>query len=53
MKNVIIVLLTIICLLLALKISTINRYDINRDGKVSTLDYSMLKAYLKEIKNEK
>lgn len=53
MKNVIIVLLTIICLLLALKISTINRYDINRDGKVSTLDYSMLKAYLKETKNEK
>lgn len=50
MKNVIIVLLTIICLLLAIKISTINRYDINRDGKVSTLDYSMLKAYLKEIK---
>ena len=50
MKNIIIVLLIIICLLLAIKISTTNRYDINRDGKVSTLDYSMLKAYLKETK---
>lgn len=50
MKNIIIVLLTIICLLLAFKISTTNRYDINGDGKVSTLDYSMLKAYLKETK---
>lgn len=53
MKDTIIIILVILCLLLALKISTINRYDINRDGKVSTLDYSILKAYLKEIKNEK
>lgn len=46
MKKAIIIILSIICIGLLLKLITINKYDINRDGKVNSKDLLDLKVYL-------
>lgn len=49
-KTILIIILSIICILLFLKIITTNKYDVNRDGKVNSADLLKLKLYL--IKGE-
>lgn len=46
MKKAIIIILSIICIGLFLKLITTNKYDVNRDGKVNSKDLLDLRVYL-------
>jgi ABC-type polysaccharide transport system permease subunit len=46
MKKAIIIILSIICIGLLLKLITTNKYDVNRDGKVNSKDLLDLRVYL-------
>lgn len=46
MKKIIIIILSIICISLFLKLILTNKYDVNRDGKVNSKDLLELRLYL-------
>lgn len=57
MKKIIIVVLTIIVIIQTIVIINLTKYDnkdVNRDGKVSSKDFAIIKSYLlnKEASNE-
>ena len=46
MKKAIIIILSVICIGLLLKLIINNKYDVNRDGKVNSKDLLDLRLYL-------
>lgn len=55
MKDKIIIVLLLIIIFLSLVIINLTKYDskdVNKDGKISTMDYSIIKHYIIERNNK-
>ena len=55
MKDKIIIVLLLIIIFLSLAIINLTKYDskdVNKDGKISTIDYSIIKHYIIERNNK-